>query len=414
MSAPATGKSRSTWNGWPRVQVHPGAGVVDRRGDTLLVVPVLRGDQLGGARALVELCRRGETGSPVPLDAVHALLERHGPEEMPGFALLVRDGGALRVFRSGPVRVLVDGRAPAPAGADDGRRLAEHLLADDGWREVTVTADGAPADAETALPGLADALSADLTGGTVPGSGVTLLAVPDVRAPEEFGAGAPAAAGPVTALRPAVQFRTILLGECAARTPGSRSARPPARAPLPIAGAGSAGLATGTAARSDVLVEGVLCAAGHFTDPDLPACPTCGAPRHPDDRRVTRPRPPLGILVTDGGTIYTVTGDVVIGREAASAPEVLAGSALPLLLRDEARSTSRVHARLTVRGWKVLLRDNASANGTFLSRHGAAGPWLPVPPQAPLPLVHGDRLRLGRRQLLYDAWREAVVPEVFR
>jgi pSer/pThr/pTyr-binding forkhead associated (FHA) protein len=122
----------------------------------------------------------------------------------------------------------------------------------------------------------------------------------------------------------------------------------------------------------------------------------------------------LGILVTDGGTIYTVTGDVVIGREAASAPDVLAGSAFPLLLRDEVRSTSRVHARLTVRGWKVLLSDNASANGTFVSRHGAAGPWLPVPPQTPLPLVHGDRLRLGRRQLLYDTWREAVVPEVFR
>ena len=26
---------------WPRVQVHPGSGVVDRHGDTLLVVPVL-------------------------------------------------------------------------------------------------------------------------------------------------------------------------------------------------------------------------------------------------------------------------------------------------------------------------------------------------------------------------------------
>src|SRR6476660_9112117 len=61
---------------------------------------------------------------------------------------------------------------------------------------------------------------------------------------------------------------------------------------------------------------------GHFTDPDQPACPTCGSPRHPDDRRVTRPRPPVGILVTDGGTIYPVTGDVLIGREPASATDV--------------------------------------------------------------------------------------------
>jgi pSer/pThr/pTyr-binding forkhead associated (FHA) protein len=129
---------------------------------------------------------------------------------------------------------------------------------------------------------------------------------------------------------------------------------------------------------------------------------------------VTRPRPPLGIVVTDGGTIYTVTGDLVIGREAEQAPDVLEGRARPLPLRDAARSTSRVHARLTVTGWKVLLSDNSSANGTFLSRSGAAGPWLPVTPHAPVPLVHGDRMRLGKRQLLFDTWRETVVPQVFR
>jgi pSer/pThr/pTyr-binding forkhead associated (FHA) protein len=121
----------------------------------------------------------------------------------------------------------------------------------------------------------------------------------------------------------------------------------------------------------------------------------------------------LGILVTDGGTIYTVTGDFVIGREPERTPDVLAGRASPLPLRDSARSTSRVHARLTVRGWKVLLSDNSSANGTFLSRHGAAGPWLPVT-QAPVTLAHGDRVRLGKRQLLFDTWRETVVPQVFR
>jgi pSer/pThr/pTyr-binding forkhead associated (FHA) protein len=184
---------------------------------------------------------------------------------------------------------------------------------------------------------------------------------------------------------------------------------------LPVAGApeeGTAGTA-GTTGR-DVLVEGVFCPAGHFTDPDRSTCRTCGTPLPPDERRVTAPRPPLGILVTDGGTIYTVTGNVVIGREAESAPDVIAGRARPLPLRDAARSTSRVHARVTVQAWQVLLSDNSSANGTFVSRHGAAGPWLPVPPHTPLVLVHGDRVRLGRRQLLFDTWRETAVPEVFR
>jgi pSer/pThr/pTyr-binding forkhead associated (FHA) protein len=58
--------------------------------------------------------------------------------------------------------------------------------------------------------------------------------------------------------------------------------------------------------------------------------------------------------------------------------------------------------------------DDGSANGTFLSRQGAGGPWLPVAPTTPVQLLHGDRLRLGRRQLLFDAWRETVLPPVFR
>jgi hypothetical protein len=181
------------------------------------------------------------------------------------------------------------------------------------------------------------------------------------------------------------------------------------RPPLPVVGArGEGGVDTATTG-PEVLVEGVHCPQGHFTDPELPTCPTCGAPLPASGRRVRLPRPPLGILVTDGGTIYPVTGDYLIGREAAQAPDVLAGRARALPLRDTARSTSRVHARLTVSGWKVLLSDNGSANGTFLSRSGAAGPWLPVTARIPVALVHGDRVRLGKRQLLFDTWRETAV-----
>ena len=110
-----------------------------------------------------------------------------------------------------------------------------------------------------------------------------------------------------------------------------------------------------------------------------PTCLTCGTPLPPGGRRVSLPRPPLGLLVTDGG--HDLPGDRATSSSAArpeQAPDVVAGRARPLPLRDAARSTSRVHARLTVRGWTVLLSDDPSANGTFLSRSGAAGPWLPV------------------------------------
>jgi hypothetical protein len=195
---------------------------------------------------------------------------------------------------------------------------------------------------------------------------------------------------------------------------GPRAVRAPEpRPPLPIAGEGRDSAAGGTAT-AEVVVEGVHCPAGHFTDPDRPTCLSCGAPLVPGGPRLRLPRPPLGILVTDGGTIHLVTSDLVIGREPDQAPDVLAGRARPLPLHDAARSTSRVHARVTVRGWQALLADASSANGTFVSGHGAAGPWLPAPAGSPLPLAHGDRIRLGRRQLLFDAWRESVVPQAVR
>ncbi|WP_369135939.1 FHA domain-containing protein [Modestobacter sp. I12A-02662] len=403
MSVPLAERPSPALRDWPRVQVHPGTGVVDRRGDVLLVVPVLPPSSAERVRELVRLCHRPDPTGSARVDALRALLDLRAAD-VPGFALLVRSGTSLRALVHRPVRLLVDGRAPdRPAG--DGARLGEHVLPDGDWHELTVAAEG---DAE--LPAVSDVLRLDLESGTVPGAGVTLL--PTSPGPVPQLPGGSAAAGPgipssATALRPAVQFRTVLLGECA--TAAGQPARAARRPPLPIAGArGEGGVDTATTG-PEVLVEGVHCPQGHFTDPELPACPTCGTPLPPAGRRVRLPRPPLGILVTDGGTIYPVTGDLLIGREAAQAPDVLAGRARALPLRDAARSTSRVHARLTVDGWTVLLSDNGSANGTFLSRSGAAGPWLPVTAQIPVRLVHGDRVRLGKRQLLFDTWRETAV-----
>jgi hypothetical protein len=399
------------------VQVHPGTGLITRHGETLLVVSLTPTSRPEGIRELVELCRPDPTG-PARMPALRALLDRHSSTEMPGFALLIHTGGALRALVHGPVHVLVDGRPPEPPGAGGSRRLVEHLLEDGAWHGVTVLADRNRAAGDAMPPAVTDLLPFHLESGTVPGAGVTLHRVrPERPAAEVVAKGAPEVPlSPTssTALRPVVQFRTVLLGECAARAPGGRGARGRRRPPLPVAGApGERALRTATT-EPQVLVEGVLCPDGHFTDPDLPTCRACGTQLPPDGPRVSRPRPPLGLLVTDGGTIYPVTGDLLIGRETEQAPDVLAGRARPLPLRAAPRSTSRVHARLTVIGWTVLLSDNSSANGTLVSHHGAAGPWLPVMPGAPMPLLHGDRVRLGKRQLLFDTWRETVVPQVSR
>jgi hypothetical protein len=402
---------------WARVQVHPGRGLITRHGETVLVVSLTPTSRPERIRELVELCRPDPTG-PARMPALRALLDLHSSAKMPGFALLIHTGGSLRALLHGPVRVLVDGRPQGPPGSGGIGRLTEHLLEDGAWHGVTVLADSTRAAGDAMPPDVTDVLPFHLESGTVPGAGVTLHRVrPEQPAAEVVAKGArEVAPSPTssTALRPVVQFRTVLLGECAARAPRGRGAWGRRRPPLPVAGApGERALPT-AATGPEVLVEGVLCPDGHFTDPDLLTCRTCGTQLAPDGPRVSRPRPPLGLLVTDGGTIYPVTGDLVIGRETEQAPDVLAGRARPLPLRDAARSTSRVHARLTLEGWKVLLSDSDSANGTLVSHHGAAGPWLPVMPGAPMPLLHGDRVRLGKRQLLFDTWRETVVPQVSR
>lgn len=398
-AAPPLAPVRSATD-WARVQVHPGRGLIDRHGDTLLVVGLVPTSRPERVRELLDLCGRPDPTGSARLPALRALLDLRPAGEVPGFALLSHAGASLQVALHGPLRMLVDGRAPGPAGPEDGGRLAEHVVEDGAWREVTVLADADPATVD-ARDGTG-VLPFHLESGTVPGGGLTLHAV----------------AGPAptssTELRPVVRFRSVLLGECAARAPGRPGVLGRPRPPLPVAAAaGGRRFGTGTT-EPEVLVDGVLCPDGHFTDPELPACRTCGTRLPAGVPRVSRARPPLGLLVTDGGTIYPVTGDLVIGRETEQAPDVLAGRARPLLLRDAARSTSRVHARIAVSGWKVLLSDNSSANGTFVSHHGAAGPWLPVMPGAPMPLLHGDRVRLGKRQLLFDTWRETVVPQVSR
>ena len=366
--------------GWGRIEVHPGAGVVDHHGEALLVVPSVAAGTGRWTRELVDICRRRHGGDE-PLRAAGVLLAGAASGEVPPFALLVRSDDALGILVHGAVSVSVDG---VEVGDGEGHEVATDVRRTiDGaqWQEVrvgrrqldTADIDGPPFDLES---------------GTVPGAGVTIRH--ESREPlRDTGS---------TMLHEAVRFRTVRLGH-------TTRADPAGRVPLPVA-AGPDG--PGSAAGEEVLVEGALCGSGHFVDPDETACPRCGAALGAAPR-VVRPRPPLGILVTDGGSIYTVAGDYVIGREPQLSPLVLSGQARPLVLRDSDRSTSRVHALLRVSGWKVSISDARSANGTFVSSKGAAGPWDPVPADPALKLFPGDRVRLGKRQLLFEGHREGPV-----
>jgi pSer/pThr/pTyr-binding forkhead associated (FHA) protein len=156
--------------------------------------------------------------------------------------------------------------------------------------------------------------------------------------------------------------------------------------------------------RGEVLVEGVECPSGHFNHPAAKFCVRCGMPMPKTPHRVSRPRPPLGVLVTDDGAVFPVTGDYVIGRSPERDDAVVSGTAQPLSLSDPDHSVSRVHAYLKIAGWRVLLTDGASSNGTFVSHSSPSGPWARVGVDTATALAPGDRLRIGSRQLLFDSY----------
>jgi hypothetical protein len=150
------------------------------------------------------------------------------------------------------------------------------------------------------------------------------------------------------------------------------------------------------------IVFGVRCKNGHFTDPDTRACVACGGAI---SRRAAAPqrgpRPSLGLLILDDGAAVEVDGDYIIGRDPARDPSVSAGEAEPLRVVDAESTVSRVHARVHLVGWQVLLTDLGSANGTRIQHPGAKSELL-LEPQAPVQIVHGTRIFVGAPCLRFE------------
>ncbi|GAA1260591.1 FHA domain-containing protein [Oryzihumus leptocrescens] len=415
-----------------RVVVHPGSGVVHRSGDALLVMPTVDGGQVDVATDLLAACavESDPTGRRRARRVAALLGAVEDPDAVPAFVLLLDTEAGPVLLASGDTDALVRGEHEQRVSGRDSLAWVEHRV------EPGFTAIVLGGAAEPGAVAEAPVLPLDLAGGTVPGAGATVLAPTagvaagrpgpvvsrEKAAPEEPVTDEPVTDKPVTekpvtekpvteepitepvgdgagrrepvaaqftVMRPVTRVRNVALGPSAT----------PARAPLPVAGA-AADRAEAPTVDRDVVVEGLPCPQGHLNDPRASACSLCGSDLDPEASPVRATRPPLGVLVTDDGSVFLLTSDVVVGREPGGSEEVRSGRAQPLQLRDEGHSVSRVHARVHLDGWDVTVVDTGSANGTYLSRTGSAGPWEPV--QEPTPLAAGDRLRLGKRQLMYD------------
>jgi hypothetical protein len=149
--------------------------------------------------------------------------------------------------------------------------------------------------------------------------------------------------------------------------------------------------------------KGHLCSRGHLNDPRSHFCVLCGIRMNErTGEPVIGPRPPLGLLVFDDGTIYTVDAEYLIGRMPDVDERVRSGALRAIAIEDGSESLSRVHAEVRLDGWDVLLVDSESHNGTYL-----AGPegqdWMALPPRKPQRLAPGTRVRLGARMFTFES-----------
>jgi len=200
-------------------------------------------------------------------------------------------------------------------------------------------------------------------------------------------------------LLPAEPFEAVLLAEAGE----AEGLAVPARQPLPMAQDLPAGSTSYVSATP--IIQGVYCKNGHFDDPEALFCAVCGISMN-QQTLVPRPgaRPPLGVLVVDDGAVFQLDNDYVVGREPTLDSEVASGQARGLRIADDAGIVSRVHARVHLDGWRVLVTDLGSANGTKVRLPKQTADTVLVP-QVPLVLATGSQVDLGGRGFRYESHR---------
>lgn len=277
----------------------------------------------------------------------------------------VQPGLQLRCALRGPASTVRAGLGPGPdadAHTDRFAHLDSGVIRAGGLRYVPPAVAGAPASADPAEPA-------------------------DVAAEPAEPAASP------TDSESAAAFESVLLV-------GDALGQDDERPPLPRQPPAGAGQAVPVPT-----ILGVYCKNGHFDDPEARFCAVCGISMNQQTLvRKPGPRPPLGVLAFDDGSIFQLDTDYVIGRDPALSPDVAAGQARPLCVTDDAGIVSRAHAALQLDGWRVLVKDLGSANGTRIRPHGAESDQQ-LAPYVPAELTPGSHIDLGGCGFRYESHR---------
>ncbi len=329
-----------------------------------------------------------------------ALMLSTAVDASPGFAAIAPHTTGLAVFVDGDVTVTVDDQQVSGA---DSLAWVERLIP---WPVTSVTA--------TLAGGTAPAGSSPyrLDGGVIPAGsfrlpaaeGTTTPPVSDavevrpptqVREPEPVAPPPPPAApSPGRPLPPApadeqVSFQSVMLSDVDDDDDFE---------PLPIVE--SPAQVQDHAHHEQV--RGVYCKNQHFNDPRVLFCGICGINMvQQTPVLVSGARPPLGVIVLDDGAVFQLDTPYLLGRDPSGDERLATGAFRPLPIIDQSNEVSRVHARLELRGWDVVLVDNNSTNGTYV--HLPKTPdWVRMPPGAEQVLTQGTRVRIGHRTLAFN------------
>lgn len=180
--------------------------------------------------------------------------------------------------------------------------------------------------------------------------------------------------------------------ELASRMAQTQLGRPsslPAPEPEPAPGAALA-----------VRVLGFKCARAHPSDPRSAFCTVCGMPVDQTQPPSEVVRPPLGVLILDDGTTFTLAADAVLGRDPQHSDAAQRGMT-PFQIEDNSGGMSRAHAEIRLVNWDATVVDRGSTNGTRARLPGYQD-WIRLAPNQPLVLIHGTELMLGNRVLRFD------------
>ena len=147
-------------------------------------------------------------------------------------------------------------------------------------------------------------------------------------------------------------------------------------------------------------VVGIRCPLDHHNHPEAGYCSQCGRKMGINHTLVfvRGPRPPLGLFLLDDGGAIPIATNLLIGRDATTHPDVIAGTRQAVLLTDASNVVSRHHLAITLNEWTVTVADLGSANGTLII-NAKTGQAQPLVTDVATPMEAGDRLQIGPRIL---------------